>query len=269
MCVWNPEDYAKNSDAQLKWAQELRKNIDLSRYRSVLDVGCGDGKITADFAATVQLSKVLGVDSSPAMIAYAANKYPTSQYSNLSFSCMDARQLEFQHEFDLIFSNATLHWVDNHQAFLKGANSTLQDGGRLIISCGGEGNAAQILKTFAELTNQKLWKVFFNDFYNPYFFYGIEDYQEWLEKSNFAVERLELVPKDMTHQGREGLASWIRTTWMPFTKSVPKDKREDFISQFVDLYLAKYPLDSQGLAHVSMVRLEVDAYKAKTSFFNN
>ncbi len=65
----------------------------------------------------------------------------------------------------------------------------------------------------------------------------------------------------MTHQGREGLAGWIRTTWMPFTKCVPEDKRGQFVAQFVDLYLAKIPLDDQGLTHVSMVRLEVDVDK--------
>ena len=83
--MWNPEDYAQNSAAQWKWAQELRKNIDWSNYRSILDVGCGDGKITADLAVTLPSSKVLGIDNSPAMIAYAAQKYPKSQYSNLSY----------------------------------------------------------------------------------------------------------------------------------------------------------------------------------------
>ncbi|MGD1922206.1 MAG: methyltransferase domain-containing protein [Pleurocapsa sp.] len=259
--MWNPEDYAKNSDAQLKWAQELRKNIDLSRHRSILDVGSGDGKITADFSANLPSSKVLGVDSSPEMIAYAARKYPASQYPNLSFNCIDARKLNFEKQFDLIFSNAVLHWVDNHQAFLKGANLALQEGGRLIISCGGQGNAAEILEVFAELTASKPWNAYFNDFYHPYFFCGLQDYTTWLEKYNFAIERLELVPKDMTHKGKEGFAGWIRTTWMPFTKCVPENERENFITQFVDLYLAKYPLDSQGLTHVSMVRLEVDAHK--------
>jgi len=51
---------------------------------------------------------------------------------------------------DVLFSNATLHWVDNHQAFLQGANRALRPGGRLIISCGGEGNAADILQVFAD-----------------------------------------------------------------------------------------------------------------------
>ena len=259
--MWNPEDYAKNSDVQLKWAQELRKNLDLQNQESILDVGCGDGKITADFAATLPLNRVVGIDSSPAMIFYATKKYPTSQYPNLAFFCIDARSLNFQQEFDLIFSNATLHWVDDHQAFLRGANLALRDGGRLVISCGGEGNASAVLQVFSNLIALDIWKSYFNNFNNPYFFYGLQNYQNWLEKYGFAIKRLELVPKDMTHQGKDGLAGWIRTTWMPFTRCVPEDKRDDFIAQFVNLYLQKNPLDSQGIAHVSMVRLEVDAYK--------
>ena len=259
--MWNPEDYAKNSDAQLKWAQGLKKNLDLQQYKSILDVGCGDGKITADFAATSPQSNVLGIDSSLAMVEYAREKYPQSQYPNLDFKCIDARKFNFQQEFDLVFSNATLHWVDNHQAFLNSANSSLQDGGRLIISCGGAGNAAEVLATFAELTASETWKDYFEDFHNPYFFHGLEEYQAWLKDSGFAIARLELVPKDMTHQGKAGLAGWIRTTWMPFTKCVPTDKRDEFIAQFVELFLAQNPQDPRRLTHVSMVRLEVNAQK--------
>lgn len=259
--MWNPEDYAKNSDAQLKWAQGLKKNIDLQKYKSILDVGCGDGKVTADFAATSPQSKFLGIDSSAAMIDYAKGKYPPSQYPNLEFKCIDACKLNFKQKFDLVFSNATLHWVNDHQTFLQGANYSLKDGGRLIISCGGARNAAEILAVFAELTAQTAWRNYFQDFQNPYFFYGLEEYQAWLAESGFAIARLELVPKDMTHNGQAGLAGWIRTTWMPFTGCVPTDSRDDFIAQFIELYLAHNPQDAEGLTHVSMVRLEVDAQK--------
>jgi trans-aconitate 2-methyltransferase len=106
---WNPEDYAKNSDAQLKWARELRQNLKLQGNESVLDVGCGDGKITADFATALSKGRVVGVDSSPEMIDYATRTYASKQYANLSFACVDARSLDFDREFDLCFSNATLH----------------------------------------------------------------------------------------------------------------------------------------------------------------
>ncbi|MEM7757191.1 MAG: hypothetical protein AAF298_03540 [Cyanobacteria bacterium P01_A01_bin.40] len=65
----------------------------------------------------------------------------------------------------------------------------------------------------------------------------------------------------MTHQRGAGLAGWIRTTWMPFTRCVSEAIRDDFIAEFVKLYLAQYPVDDRGLTHVQMVRLEVDACK--------
>ena len=258
---WNPEDYAKNSDAQLKWARELRQNLALQGNESVLDVGCGDGKITADFARTLYRGRVTGIDSSPEMIAYATRTYPSKQYPNLSFACVDARSLEFDREFDLCFSNATLHWVDNHQAFLHGVSRSLRSGGRLVVSCGGQGDAADVLQVFSELVSCKPWHRYFDGFRNPYFFYGDRDYSLWLEKAGFTVEKLELIPTDMTHLGKEGLAGWIRTTWMTFTQYVPESERGNFITQFVETYLERIPLDQNGLAHVRMVRLEVNALK--------
>jgi len=261
--MWNPEDYAKNSDAQLKWAQQLRSQINLEGSESILDVGCGDGKITAEFAANSLHGKVVGIDGSPEMIDYATQTYPKSQYPNLSCICMDARSLDFKQEFDLIFSNAVLHWVDNHQAFLHGARLALRDRGRLIISCGGKGNAAGILQVFNQIFADPKWNMYSNrDFCNPHFFYGDREYRLWLQESGFAINRLELVPKDMTHNGPQDLAGWIRTAWMPFTNCVPESKRDDFINDFVDLYLQRFPLDSEGMTHVNMVRLEVDAIKA-------
>jgi trans-aconitate methyltransferase len=68
---WNPADYAKSSDVQLKWAQELQANLHLQGHESILDVGCGDGKISADFARLLPNGRVVAVDSSPEMIEYA------------------------------------------------------------------------------------------------------------------------------------------------------------------------------------------------------
>ncbi|HTL90659.1 MAG TPA: methyltransferase domain-containing protein [Leptolyngbya sp.] len=253
---WNPHDYAKNSDAQLKWAKELRSRLLLTGSESVLDVGCGDGKITADFAQSV--GQAIGIDSSPEMIAYATETY--SVQSNLSFACLDARSLTFSNQFDLIFSNAALHWFDDHSAFLKGASRALKPQGRLIISCGGRGNAIDILAAFAETVEQDPWRFYFPKFHNPYSFYGTEEYATWLETAGLTIDRLELIPKDMTHSGESGLAAWLRTAWIPFTQTVPEIERESFITAVTQTYLAKFPLDRNGLAHVHMVRLEVEAH---------
>jgi trans-aconitate 2-methyltransferase len=259
--TWNPAEYAQNSNAQQSWARELLHEVKLQGNEAILDVGCGDGKITADFAKTLPNSRVVGIDNSAEMVEYAARTYPRSIYPNLSFEQVDARSLNFHEEFDLCFSNAALHWVDDHQAFLRGSSQVLRSGGRLIVSCGGQGNAAEVLKTFAKLMVLDIWQQYFDDFHNTYSFYSDKDYSVWLAESKFKIEQLRLVPKDMTHKGRTGLSNWIRTTWMPFTHRVPIEQRDDFIDHFVDKYLEAHPLDQWGYAHVAMVRLEANLVK--------
>lgn len=253
---WNPQDYAKNSEAQLKWARELRSRLSLNGSESVLDVGCGDGKITTDFALALVHGQVIGIDRAPEMITFAQQTY---SLQNLSFTCMDARSLTFSNQFDLIFSNAVLHWVDDHRAFLAGASRALKPNGQLITSCGGTGDAFDILAAFAETVTQDPWRIYFPTFHNPYYFYSPVEYEPWLKAAGLIVERLELVPKDMTHSGESGLAAWLRTAWLPFTHAVPELQRERFISDVTQAYLAKFPLDANGLAHVRMVQLEVEA----------
>jgi trans-aconitate methyltransferase len=87
---WNPQDYAKNSSAQLVWARELISRMAFRGSEAVLDVGCGDGKITAEFARVLSHGFVLGVDSSAEFIAYASQHYPRSGFAQLHFAQMDA-----------------------------------------------------------------------------------------------------------------------------------------------------------------------------------
>ena len=262
--LWNPADYARSSDAQLQWARELQAKMKLQGHESLLDVGCGDGKITADFARLLPRGQVTGVDSSPEMVAYARRTYPAASYPNLGFEVGAAEALEAGlGSFDWIFSNATLNWVPDQPGFLRGARAVLRAGGRLILSCGGRGNAAQVLGAFEQVVRQPPWKKYFHRFAHPYHFHSAEEYQVWLAEAEFRASRCELVPKDMTQMGVAGLAAWIRTTWMPFTQQVPPAQEPQFIEAIVTTYLDVHPLDVGGLSHVRMVRLEVEAEKAE------
>jgi trans-aconitate 2-methyltransferase len=136
----------------------------------------------------------------------------------------------------------------------------LKPKGRLIVSCGGLGNAQEIIAMMNNLIKNPKWAVYFADFERPYFFYSTEDYKQWLPKAGFHSTRLELAKKDMIHTGREGLASWIRTTWMPYTHRVPQNMRQTFIMECVDAYLKGHFPDDSGHIHVKMVRLEVEAH---------
>ncbi|MDH5179539.1 MAG: methyltransferase domain-containing protein [Gammaproteobacteria bacterium] len=256
---WNAADYAAHSSAQFDWAQSLIREPALDGSESVLDIGCGDGRITRVIAAAVT-GLVIGIDHSSDMVNWATSQHHSDD-GRLSFRQMDATQLEFAEEFDLVFSNAVLHWVRDHQAVLAGIQRSLKPAGRAVLSMGGKGNAPDILPVVDELICKPQWQDYFTDFVFPYAFYGIEEYEQWLPPAGLQAKRIELVPKEMVHEDVNRLKGWIRTTWFPYTDRLPAGLRETFIDQLVRGYLQKYPVDNQGRTHVRMIRLEVEAEK--------
>ena len=145
-----------------------------------------------------------------------------------------------------------LHWVDDHQAILRGAAAVLKTGGRLIVSCGGKGNAQDVFVALRPEMRLKLkhWREFFLKMPTPYFFYAPADYEKWLPKFGFKINALKLAPKDPTYSGAEGFAAWLRTTWIPYVQRVPENLREEFIEAVTQRYVAQHPPDADGRVHV-------------------
>ncbi len=260
--LWNAADYAANSSPQFAWARELIAQFDLRGDEHLLDVGCGDGKVTAEIAGALPRGSATGIDASPQMIEFAQRTFPANRFPNLEFQVMDARRIRFARRFEAIFSNAAVHWVDDHQAFLRGAAECLRPGGRLIVSCGGKGNAHDVFLALRPEMRLKRWREFFRKMPAPYFFHSPGDYEKWLPRCGFKSARVEFAPKDAAYAGRDGFATWLRTTWLPYTQRVPEALREPFIAAVTDRYLAKHPPDAEGLVHVRMVRLEIAATRS-------
>jgi trans-aconitate methyltransferase len=258
---WDAVDYAKNSSNQYNWAKELIPKLNLQGNESLLDIGCGNGKVSALLATYLPYGEVVGVDSSHEMIIQARRSYPQIRYPNLAFLKMDARELTFNERFDVAFSDATLHWIIEHELVLKGVYKSLVKGGRLLFQMAGKGNAQDVLAVIQEMISEESCKPYFKNFTFPYGFYGPEEYNKWLQETGFKPERIELVSKNAKFKGKEGLAGWIRATWLPFTERVPESLRDSFINEIADRYIAAYPLDKKGIVHVKMVRLEVQATK--------
>lgn len=258
---WNAKDYEENSGAQQKWARELIANLNLTGFEDVLDLGCGDGKVTAEIARLVGDGSIVGVDNSRQMIALAQEKYAQNEHPNLSFQVMDASHLSFENCFDVVFSNAVLHWVKNHQPVVEGLYKSLRIGGKIILRMGGKGDAKGILSIMDEMITSSKWAQYFSEFEFPFTFLGIDEYHVLLKDAGFSIKRVELMPKDMTHDGKSGLEGWIRTTWLPYTERIPKEHRNEFIEEASSKYLDKVPLAADGKAHVAMVMIEVEAEK--------
>jgi trans-aconitate methyltransferase len=306
---WNAVEYAAHSAVQQVWARELIARLHLRGDERILDVGCGDGKVTAEIAQAVPRGCVVGIDASAEMIGFARKTFPPSQISNLKFQICDARKIggcdassqrgghranaakigdegvAATAPFDIIFSNAALHWVEDHEAILRGMALVLKPGGRLVVSCGGKGNAQDVFVALRPELRRKSWSKYFRKMPKPYFFYSPADYEKWLLKFGFKIQGLRLALKDITYAGADGFAAWLRTTWLPYVQRVPEkvaqasclfdapekklagktpaplNLREEFIAAVTNRYLAKHPPDADGKVHVKMMRLEIDAVK--------
>jgi trans-aconitate methyltransferase len=261
MTTWNAEDYSKNSSEQQKWARELIAKLKLRGDERVLDLGCGDGKVTAELAAHVPRGEVVGVDLSPEMIRFATEHFTGPAHANLCFAQADARALPFHEEFDVVFSNAVLHWTDDHRPVLQGIHRALRPGGRILLQMGGRGNVAGVLAVMNHIVRDPKWSPFFHEFSFRYGFHGPEEYSRWLTDAGLIPTRVELFPKDMVHDSPRGFKGWFRSTWMPWIDRVPADQRSAFIDDCVARYLHSHPADERGRVQVAMVRLEVEAQK--------
>jgi trans-aconitate 2-methyltransferase len=245
---------------QEEYAHKHLAQLELGGGETVLDIGCGDGRVTAEIAQRVPRGRVIGIDSSQEMIA-AARRTQQPHHGNLTFEVMDATALSFAPQFDLVFSTSALHWVKDHFAVLEGIKRALKPGGKLHLTFGAKGTLSGLAPVMAALMENSRWKARFENFEVPFGFYGPEEYRLWLDRLGFTVDRLELIERDVTHQGREVFEGWLRTTGMPYIHRVEPDRRQEFLRQIVDDYLRENPIDAQGLIHVRMVNLLVKATK--------
>ncbi len=249
---WNGDDYAANSEVQLQWAMDLIEKLKPGGDEQLLDIGCGDGKVTAMLAARLEYGRVTGIDSSESMVERARRSYG-HKVKNLEFQLQDARSLPFEQQFDLIFSNAALHWIIDHRPVLEGIFRALKPGGRLLVQMGGKGNAETVVRAMEKVIARKPWQRYFQNFSFPYGFHGPEEYTGWLEEAGFIIKYIRLVPKDMVHADREKFIGWLRTTWLPYLQRVPEQEQQCFLGEVATEYLGK---EHQGEVHTPMIRLE-------------
>lgn len=257
---WNAVDYADHSEVQQQWALELMQKLDLCGDEHLLDLGCGDGKVTATLAAGLPNGRVLGIDNSQQMIALAAATH-SNKTGNLSFELQDVRSLSLEQKFDVVFSNAALHWVVDHRPVLQGIFRVLKPGGKVLVQMGGKGNAEDLIATLDTIMQQANWKEYFNDFTFPYGFYAPEEYAPWLQEAGFTDLSLELKPKVMVHDNRERFIGWLRTTWLPYFERIPSALQEEFLETVVDRYIGTTTADDMGAVTTRMQRLEYMAIR--------
>ena len=134
------EKYKTASIHQKEWGNKLISELKLEGNEKILDLGCGDGVLTEQLSLAVPNGNVLGIDASAGMIKTAEKIVK----NNIKFQKDDINKIKYQNEFDVIFSNAALHWIKDHKKLLANTYNALKIHGIILWDFGGAGNCANL-----------------------------------------------------------------------------------------------------------------------------
>ncbi|MGP8271380.1 MAG: class I SAM-dependent methyltransferase [Terracidiphilus sp.] len=197
--TWDASDYAENGAFVHELAGGVVEWLAPLPGECILDLGCGDGQLTARLAGTG--ASVVGVDASAEMLRAARARGIDAREGR-------AESLPFTDgSFDAIFSNAALHWVRDQDAMIGEARRVLRPGGRFVAEMGGHGNVAAIRVALAAVLERHGYGGRED---NVSYFPTPESYRRRLGRHGFRVERIELIPRP-TPLPESGMGGWLRT----------------------------------------------------------
>lgn len=255
---WKGKEYAGNSESQKSSAEEFLQSLDLHAVSSLLDVGCGDGKITAILSQIAPGARVLGVDISPSMIEFANQLF--SNYPNLKFLVRDAAQMGFYEKFDLITSFTVMQWVVKQEQALDCFYKALKPNGRLCIQM-PTGLPSSMEEALQKLISSEKWQKYFEGFSPPWRFFGAKEYEELLVDAGFSPLEIKLSTKHEKFPSREVFQEFLKQ-WFPYLRALPLEEKDVFLTELVDSYLEILPLSEEGRVSFIVTRLEVEALKS-------
>jgi len=238
MAEWNAGEYNRHSSLQAALAEEQLGRLTLEGAERILDIGCGDGKITAEIAARVPHGSVLGVDPSQDMIAFATRHFGPATRPNLRFEVADVRRLTYRDEFDRVVSFNALHWVPEQGVALRSIRTALVDAGQAVLRFVPEGGRKCLEDVIEDVRHSARWAGYFTGFQKPYAHFSPQVYEDLASQNGFRVLRMGLEDRAWDFQTREAFVAFARATFVEWTRHLPESDWLAFITEVLDRYRA-------------------------------
>jgi trans-aconitate 2-methyltransferase len=236
MTEWNAAAYANVSELQAAMAAEVLSLLDLKGNEFVLDLGCGNGKVTAEIAARVPAGTVVGIDASADMVAYASDHFGPTVRPNLRFETGDIRFLSFREEFDLVVSLNALHWIPEQDQALRSIQAALKPNGLAQLRLVPTGKRESIEIVIEETRLSSKWNGYFREFQDPYLHLTPQQYGALAEHNHLDVRRIHTEDKAWNFKSREAFIAFGLVSMIEWTKLLPERDRLAFVTDVLDRY---------------------------------
>ncbi len=244
MTEWNASRYARIAELQESMAAEALALLKLEGSERVLDLGCGNGKVTAGIASRVSGGSVVGVDASSDMISFAESHYPLSTHPNLRFETCDIRHLRFCDEFDLVVSFNALHWIPDQDIALRAIRDAMKPSGLAKLRLVPDGERKSLETVIEETRKSERWATYFRTFHDPYLHLTLQEYAAVAERSGLHVQNLQVSDKAWDFKSDAGFAAFGLVTFVEWSKHIPESERPGFVEDVLLRYrseVCKHP----------------------------
>lgn len=223
---WDAATYDRISDVQVGWALEQLERLPLRGDEVVLDAGCGSGRVTAELLRRVPEGRVYGVDVAPSMAEHARQAVG----DRATIFCQDLVELKLPEPVNAVFSNATFHWIHDHDALFSALFAAMNPGGRLVAQCGGRGNIDAFRRAADEVAAEERFAPYFEGWQRPWNYAGHEETAERLERAGFKDVETWLEPKRVLPE-----RAFVKTVCLiRHLDPLPEDERDAFVDRVIE-----------------------------------
>jgi trans-aconitate 2-methyltransferase len=251
--AWDADAYHRVSGPQAAWAEAVLDRLELAGDEVVLDAGCGSGRVTRLLLERLPRGRVIAVDSSAEMVARAREELAGAPADVRQADLAELRLHPGEH-VDAIFSNAVLHWVDDHDVLFGRLAAALRPGGRVSVQCGGEGNVAALHATAVQAAADAGLAHRFDGWPRPWNFAGPQETERRLRAAGFDDVRCWLQPSPVEP---EEPRTFLRTVCLgPHLERLEPGEHDRFLDAVVARLGERPTLD--------YVRLNIVARRAAT-----
>ena len=262
---WNATSYHKVANPHVDWGRAVLDRLPLQGDETVIDAGCGTGRLTELLLERLPDGHVIALDQSGNMLEQAAAHLTPRFGDRVSFRQVDLSQIDMDKTADAIFSTATFHWITDHARLFANLHRALKPGGWLVAQCGGGPNIARLNRQAQLLMLQEPFAEHFGGWSGPWHFAGADETALRLVDAGFVEIDTHIIEAPVTLESGDAFREFLTTVvFGTHLTRLPTDElRADFVERLV-----RWSAEQVSPWHLDYWRLNIVARRPSASSRN-